>query len=65
VIKKIITALLLLILAVVGYKTLQPQKSTSNPTAEVSTGAALTSADFDEIQPTYVDKDSETDSSMN
>ena len=55
----------MLILAVVGYKTLQPQKSTSNPTAEVSTGAALTSADFDEIQPTYVDKDSETDSSTN
>lgn len=53
----------LLTLVLVGYKILQPKNSTSNSTTDVatdtSTGTAFTSADFDDISPTYVDSESD------
>lgn len=52
----------LLTLALAGYKILQTENFTSNPIPDVatdaSTGVAFTSTDFDDIPPTYVDSDS-------
>lgn len=52
----------LLALALVGYKILQPNNATSHSTADVatdtSTEVAFTSTDFDDIPPTYVDSGS-------
>lgn len=51
----------LLTLAIVGYKILQPKNFASNPIHDVatdaSTGVAFTSDDLDDITPTYVDSD--------
>ncbi|SLJ84544.1 hypothetical protein DABAL43B_1348 [Psychrobacter sp. DAB_AL43B] len=58
----------LLTLALVGYKILQPKNSTSNSTTDVttdtSTEVAFTSTDFDDIDipPTYVDSGSDPNS---
>lgn len=56
-IQKIVIFVLLLVLALVGYKMLQPKTTTSNPTTDVAadTAAAFTSTDLDDIPPTYVD----------
>lgn len=58
-IQKIVIFVLLLVLALVGYKMLQPKTTTSNPTTDVaadtSAAAAFTSTDLDDIPPTYVD----------
>ena len=60
-IQKIVIFVLLLVLALVGYKMLQPKTTTSNPTTDVaadtSAAAAFTSTDLDDIPPTYVDSD--------
>jgi hypothetical protein len=62
--KKILTIVMVLILALVGYRILQPENSINNATADVatdtSTTPASTSLDFDDIPPTYVDSDLET-----
>lgn len=59
----------LLTLALVSYKILQPKNFTSHPTADgatdTSTGVAFTSADLDDIPPTYVDSDSTSTSAVN
>lgn len=59
--QKILIFVLLLVLALLGYKMLQPDNSTSNPIADVATetpvDAAFTSTDLDDIPPTYVDSD--------
>ena len=59
--QKILIFLLLLVLALLGYKMLQPDNSTSNPIADIATDtpvdAAFTSTDLDDIPPTYVDSD--------
>lgn len=59
--QKILIFVLLLVLALLGYKMLQPDNSTSNPLADVATetpaDAAFTSTDLDDIPPTYVDSD--------
>lgn len=59
--QKILIFVLLLVLALLGYKMLQPKNSTSNPIADVATetpvDAAFTSTDLDDIPPTYVDSD--------
>lgn len=59
--QKILIFLLLLVLALLGYKMLQPNNTTSNPIADVATetpvDAAFTSTDLDDIPPTYVDSD--------
>ena len=59
--QKILIFILLLVLALLGYKMLQPKNSTSNPIADVATDtpvdAAFTSTDLDDIPPTYVDSD--------
>ncbi|WP_372861247.1 excalibur calcium-binding domain-containing protein [Psychrobacter sp.] len=60
--QKILIFVLLLVLALLGYKMLQPKNTTSNPIADVATDtpvdAAFTSTDLDDIPPTYVDSDS-------
>ncbi|AMN68800.1 hypothetical protein AK825_06100 [Psychrobacter sp. P11G5] len=58
--KKILIIVVLLTLALVGYKTLQLKNFTSNSNVatNTSTGVAFTSTDFDDIPPTYVDSDS-------
>ena len=52
----------LLALALVGYKILQPNNATSHSTTDVatdtSTEVAFTSTDFDDIPQTYVDSGS-------
>lgn len=61
--KKIVIALVLLTLALVGYKLLQPNHSMSDSTTAIatdnitdnSTDSVLTPTDFDDIPPTYVD----------
>ncbi len=59
--KNILMILVLLVLVVVGYKIFQPESAPSSSITDSSNtppvGAALTTADFDEIQPTYVDLD--------
>ena len=59
--QKILIFVLLLVLALLGYKMLQPKNSTSNPITDVATDtpvdAAFTSTDLDDIPPTYVDSD--------
>ncbi len=59
--QKILIFVLLLVLALLGYKMLQPNNTTSNPIADVATetpvDAAFTSTDLDDIPPTYVDSD--------
>ncbi len=59
--QKILIFVLLLVLALLGYKVLQPKNTTSNPIADVATDtpvdAAFTSTDLDDIPPTYVDSD--------
>ena len=51
----------LLTLALIGYKILQPKNLISNSVSDVatdtSTGVAFTSDDLDNITPTYVDSD--------
>ena len=58
-IKKILITVILLVLALVGYRMLQPKDATNTPTTEVmadrSANGAFTSTDFDDIPPTYVD----------
>lgn len=53
--------ILLLVLALVGYKMLQPKTTTSNTStdvaADISSAAAFTSTDLDDIPQTYVDLD--------
>lgn len=59
--QKILIFVLLLVLALLGYKMLQPNNTTSNSIADVATetpvDAAFTSTDLDDIPPTYVDSD--------
>jgi len=59
--QKILIFVLLLVLALLGYKMLQPDNSTSNPLADVANDtpvdAAFTSTALDDIPPTYVDSD--------
>ena len=53
--------ILLLVLVLVGYKMLQPKTTTSNTStdvaADISSAAAFTSTDLDDIPQTYVDLD--------
>ena len=53
--------ILLLVLALVGYKMLQPKTTTSNTStdvaADISSAAAFTSTELDDIPQTYVDLD--------
>ena len=59
---------LLLVLALVGYNMLQPKSSTSNPSTDIAADtstAAFTSADFDDIPPTYVDLDAASGTTSN
>lgn len=64
--KNTLIIIMLLVLAFVGYKVLQPDSSTSNATIDVptdtSTAINSSSIDFDDIPPTYVDSDSPTTS---
>ncbi len=68
--KKVLIIVVLLILALVGYKILQPKNSIRESTTTIATDnstgnltdSAFTSADFDDISPTYVDSGSEPDS---
>ena len=64
-IQKILIFILLLVLALVGYKMLQPKTTTSNHvTADTDTSvAAFTAADLDDIPPTYVDLEASSSSS--
>ncbi len=64
-IQKILIFILLLVLALVGYKMLQPKTTTSNNvTADTDTSvAAFTAADLDDIPPTYVDLEASSSSS--
>lgn len=67
--KNILMILVLLVLVIVGYKIFQSESAPSSSITDSSNtppvGAALTSADSDEIQPTYVDTGSEAESSTN
>ena len=60
-IQKILMFILLLVLVLVGYKMLQPKTTTSNTStdvaADISSAAAFTSTDLDDIPQTYVDLD--------
>lgn len=62
--KNTLIIIMLLVLAFVGYKVLQPDSSTSNTTIDVATDTSTTpvstSTDFDDIPPTYVDSGLET-----
>ena len=62
--------ILLLVLALVGYKMLQPKTTTSNTSntstdvaADISSAAAFTSTELDDIPQTYVDLDTTSTSS--
>lgn len=56
--------IVLLTLALLAYKTFQPESTPNNSTvssvADTSTATNPTSTDFDDIPPTYVDLDSST-----
>ena len=60
-IQKILMFILLLVLVLVGYKMLQPKTTTSNTStdvaADISSAAAFTSTELDDIPQTYVDLD--------
>lgn len=66
--KKILTVIMVLTLALIGYIILQPENSINNATIDVATNTSTapfstptyTSTDFDDIPPTYVDSDLET-----
>ena len=64
--KNIFKIIILLSLALLAYKILQPENSMSNATTDVATDTSTvpvstsTSTDFDDIPPTYVDSDLET-----
>lgn len=68
--KKILTVIMVLTLALIGYIILQPENSINNATTDVATNTSTapvstptytyTSTDFDDIPPTYVDSDLET-----
>ena len=66
-IQKILMFILLLVLVLVGYKMLQPKTTTSNTStdvaANISSAAAFTSTDLDDIPQTYVDLDTTSTSS--
>ena len=66
-IQKILMFILLLVLVLVGYKMLQPKTTTSNTStdvaADISSAAAFTSTDLDDIPQTYVDLDTTSTSS--
>ena len=66
-IQKILMFILLLVLALVGYKMLQPKTTTSNTStdvaADISSAAAFTSTELDDIPQTYVDLDTTSTSS--
>lgn len=59
--------ILLLVLALVGYKMLQPKTTTSNTStdvaADISSAAAFTSTELGDIPQTYVDLDTTSTSS--
>lgn len=59
--------ILLLVLVLVGYKMLQPKTTTSNTStdvaADISSAAAFTSTELDDIPQTYVDLDTTSTSS--
>ena len=62
--KKILMIVMLLVLALAGYKFFQTESSTNtantNVVTDISTVSDSTSTDFDDIPPTYVDSDLET-----
>ena len=66
--KKILTVIMVLTLALIGYIILRPENSINNATTDVATNTSTapvstptyTSTDFDDIPPTYVDSDLET-----
>ncbi|MGP5551276.1 excalibur calcium-binding domain-containing protein [Psychrobacter namhaensis] len=62
--KNTLMIVMLLILALVGYRTFQPNSptniSTIDVTTETSPVSVSTSTDFDDIPPTYIDTDIET-----
>lgn len=66
-IQKILMFILLLVLVLVGYKMLQPKTTTSNTStdvaADISSAAAFTSTELDDIPQTYVDSDTTSTSS--
>ena len=66
-IQKILMFILLLVLVLVGYKMLQPKTTTSNTStdvaADISSAAAFTSTELDDIPQTYVDLDTTSTSS--
>ena len=66
-IQKILMFILLLVLVLVGYKMLQPKTTTSNTStdvaADISSAAAVTSTELDDIPQTYVDLDTTSTSS--
>ncbi len=66
-IQKILMFMLLLVLVLVGYKMLQPKTTTSNTStdvaADISSAAAFTSTELDDIPQTYVDLDTTSTSS--
>lgn len=57
--KKVLIVVVLLILAFYSYKVLQPKNATTNFTTDAATDAstvpALTSTDFDDIPPSYME----------
>ena len=66
-IQKILMFILLLVLVLVGYKMLQPKTTTSNTStdvaADISSAAAFTSTELEDIPQTYVDLDTTSTSS--
>ena len=62
-IKKILMFILLLVLALAGYKILKPESPTSNPSTDVAADTAISKQlpasfdNFDDIPPSYVDDD--------
>ena len=62
--KKILMIVMLLVLALAGYKFFQTESATNtantNVVTDISTVSDSTSTDFDDIPPTYVDSDLET-----
>ena len=62
-IKNILMFVLLLVLALAGYKILKPESPTSNPSTDVAADTAISKQlpasfdNFDDIPPSYVDDD--------